>query len=219
MAGKICARCGKNEGDGDEFYGSFCATCRADSKIPDKMQILIKRCPKCGRVKYETDFLDERKGIESAVLSQLRKNLNFESAEMKIEKISEKEARATANAVFEIDGKIMNREIPVNAKIQKHPCTECRKMSARYHEAIIQVRGTEKKVERFVNNFQGRVEEAGGMVTGLEEQENGVDILVSDKTLAMKVAMSLHMPYVATRKQMGIRKGTHVFKITFCYKL
>lgn len=214
---KICAKCGRVEQQA-EFVGAFCPSCAPalySASLPSR--IAVDKCPRCGRIRRGNEFLEaSREELTAAVTTRLRGSAEVAECRLKTETETKAVVPAELDCTFSQDGKEFRKTFSFEFAFEPRLCGACRKISSGYHEAILQLRGEAGRVERAAERFRRAL---GDEITKEKCGKNGVDLLIAERDAMMKLVMSLHKPYTATRKLKGVKRGRHQFVTTVCIRL
>ncbi len=182
-----CAVCGK-----EAVMDGLCAECYTKKNriavLPEKIKII--QCPKCGRIFLKNRWLkmDFYEAVESAILNALRVNDAY--SEIKID-VSVKDIK-TAEVVVsgELGGKKCMENYKVRIAIEKKLCNVC----AGNYEAILQLRGTNEKVEEMQNYVETHLKE-NVRITKIKAVKTGVDIYLNSRRFANSVSRALNKAF------------------------
>lgn len=208
MVGLICPRCGSNDQE-KEFVESFCIDC-LPIKIENPNKFEYERCKKCERIKVVTYWKPfDISEIQKNIVSKCRGE--FEDVKVDFD---------TSELVFNLGEKRKNVELrrKIEMSIKTTICPDCNKISGGYFEAVIQLRGEEKKVERTAK----KVLEMVGNKTFLsrtEETENGIDLLFGSSKAIVGIVNELGYRVTITKKLVGQEQGKRLFRTTFLIRL
>ena len=250
--GRFCAICGTINGP---FIDNLCENCYKkehplEIKKLDSLQVEI--CPECESLRILGSRVDTWKrdeSIEEIIREVARRTI--------IEKI---EVDTPLQYEFEDDieeNKIMNygvKEFAVKTKVYAKPykdfsefeedfttrlkmrratCDECSKYKIGYYEAILQVRGEDRKltpkeeedIENLIERMMKQYEDAKmAYILDLDVDQDGITAKVSTKFLAESLAkeikgISAGKIFVAYEHKTTSRDGTDVYTNTYLVKL
>jgi nonsense-mediated mRNA decay protein 3 len=109
-------------------------------------------------------------------------------------------------------GAFIKRTIPLT--ILQNMCPDCNKISGDYFEAIIQLRGDPKKVEKYAIMLIDRLEKKT-FINKTEDSKNGVDIYVGNSKAVVSVINEIKYRCLITQKLVGADQGRRLFRTTF----
>ncbi len=199
MVEKLCPKCGRSDKE-VKFEGNFCIDCYIEMnkpQLPSKITIYI--CRECGasRVRSWEDLDIE----ESA--AQLLKD--------------KKLGKPTVNRMgdyFYIKYPKIDHEFKVRIREKSSLCDQCAKRAAGYYEAIIQLRDSYAKREKFIDKLIRMLEKAT-FITKIVEDKKGLDIYVGDKTITRSILSALKLKPKVTHTLYGVKDGRRVYRTTF----
>jgi NMD protein affecting ribosome stability and mRNA decay len=199
---RFCPLCGKPDSQ-MEFHGELCVPC-AESRMKDLPNVKVMFCPKChslidkGRKKKDATLSEE-------VIRLLRlkgKNALFDEEKGEIEYDTE-------------HGRIRRKVLLL---IDKNQCADCDRSGSQYFEAIIQLRGDGKKVEKMAGSLVRKLEQRT-FVPKIEELHEGLDIYCGSRNEAIAALNAFSLPYVRTEKLAGQRDGKRLYRTTLLVRL
>ncbi len=171
-----CPTCGRSSKD-VRFIGEFCfdcATAKLGIGLPTNAEIEV--CKHCRRIRVGAEF--EKPGNDSlaAALSHV---LKLKGCSIKVKSFDDNVAVLKLACDTE-QGKVgMTREVTIKKAFRS--CRDCSRMKAGYYEAIVQLRGTPKTVEKMHHAIENFLVAGGGFISKVVEHEKGVDLYASDK--------------------------------------
>lgn len=210
---KHCPVCNRSSND-VEFYGEFCRFCMEDRlkrKIPHNIEINF--CKRCGKIKVKGAFVKPNgKRLESVISSAIKgyeiNLINYADTSARIE-AAEKEGDLVARA---------EKEIALSYK--KTLCEVCYKRASSYYEAVMQLRGSPDRIERFTKKIKAYLESRGAFVARAEEVDNGSDVYVSSKRLAGEFIADNRLAAKISYTLYGLdKRGRRVYRHTYSVRL
>ena len=250
--GRFCAICGTMNGP---FLDNLCEKCYKKENPLEikKLEILpVEICPKCETLRIlgtQVDTWKREESIEEILREVARRTI-----------IEKTEVDTPLQYDFEDDiedSKIMNygvKEFAVNTRVYAKPhkdfsefeevfttrlkmrratCDECSKYKIGYYEAILQVRGEnrrltekeEEEIENLIERMMKQYEDAKmAYILDLDVDQDGITAKVSTKFLAESLAkeikgISAGKISVAYEHKTTSRDGTDVYTNTYLVKL
>lgn len=226
----LCVECGKREAK----YDNLCEVCFLKkvkfTYLPS--YISITQCPHCGAIKFKGEW--KRMSREDMLRELILRNVKFlhhyDSFTLEIEE-EESRREATLHVIFNIRYKDLEvkEEHFSNVKINYESCTRCNRYFGNYFEAILQLRGMREGEEEIVKEFAySRIEHYSQknenlFLTKEERRKEGIDLYLSDKREAKKIAKEICEKYGATLKEspqiVGRKDGQDVYRVTYSVRL
>jgi nonsense-mediated mRNA decay protein 3 len=205
MSALVCPKCGRTS-DNVAFIESFCVD-DYPLKLSTPPKIALERCTRCGRVRLRGEWtvFGERK-IADFIKSKCRGD--FESFEYDSE-------RGIATFTLRAKNRI-ERHIPL--EMEKTICQQCSRISGGYYEAIIQLRGSRAKQERYAELFIRKLEQVT-FVTRTEEKDEGLDIYAGSSKAVVEMMGKLGIKVLMTKKLVGRDQGKRLYRTTFLIRL
>jgi len=226
----LCVECGKREAK----YDNLCEVCFLKkvrfTYLPPYMS--ITQCPHCGAIKFKGDW--KRMSREDMFRELILRNVEFlhhyDSFTLEIE---ERESRggAALHTIFKVRYKDLEvkEEHFSTVSINYESCTRCNRYFGNYFEAILQLRGMREGEEEMVKEFAySRIEHYSQkneklFLTKEERRKEGIDLYLSDKREAKKIAKEICEKYGATLKESpqiaGRKDGHDVYRVTYSVRL
>jgi nonsense-mediated mRNA decay protein 3 len=252
LKGRFCAVCGKKEGP---FLDNMCENCyKRENPLEIKIipSLDIEICPSCGTIFVSRAHIDTWSREES--LEEIIREISKSKI---IEKIN---VDFSYNSEFEDDieeSKIMNygvkfftmittitakpykefgefiREGKTRLKMVRQSCDDCSKYKSGYFEAILQVRGENRKltekeeeeIENLIEKMMKQYEDARlAYILDLEVDNDGITANVSTKFLAETIAREIKnftagKLTVAYEHKTTSKDGTEVYTNTYLVRL
>lgn len=232
----FCVECGKEL---PIFKDGSCINCylknHSFSKGPEIIDLPV--CTHCNSYKYKSNWTSNLFG---EVLIRLVKNHFTISREFKKIDINSKcsEEREGMNCKIIISGFVndveINEEHDLFVRFKKTVCDVCSKQFGGYHEAIIQIRADNRKIEKDeLKNIRLSVEslvedmKAKGnrslFITDVAEEHGGLDFYISDKGSGLVIAKKLQGTYGGIIKQssknIGMKDSRQIYRMTYLLRL
>lgn len=213
---KICPSCGKSE---KQFIGSFCTDCFSKQPLVDVQEknLEVVLCPRCGRVKSGSAWVQFTPGLVEELV--LRKSKSRFPLSAKISFTQGKRFLGT-NAEFyvAVDGHEVRQAKNFEIPLVKTLCLDCNRQAGGYKEAIVQIRGDEKRVERALKSIERTIEGKTFWKTELKKT-GGADLTAGSKNIVLDAVRQLKKPFSLSHKLMGVRNGKRVFLVTVLLKV
>lgn len=201
----ICPKCGAEE-TSKPFIGSFCIDCHyIKIKIPNKIEII--QCPCCLKIRLRgewTGFSEEK--VCNYVIEQFKGD--FTKAEFLLEK---------KQAIFSIekDGKKTEVNKKINFAIRRNMCRDCSRAKGGYFEAILQLRGADSQIEKYMRVFERKIKKGKLAISRILEVKNGVDLYCMSAKITREILDELDLKYTISRTLAGQEQGKKFYRITF----
>lgn len=210
-----CPSCGAREGE-KPFVKNFCAECfprYAPALIALPKEIVLLKCPRCSRFRKGSEWIEgEAKTLFEEKIKSAHPIIELRA------RLDENLKRLFVEAVLEVEGQKVAARASTRAEVKKTICEDCARMASGYHEAIIQLRGNRKRVERLAEKLLRRLGRETFVTSEVEKRE-GIDLLVGSKKTALQALAELHLPYAMANKLVGVREGKHVHRTTVCIRI
>ncbi|MCX8196891.1 MAG: 60S ribosomal export protein NMD3 [Candidatus Micrarchaeota archaeon] len=199
---RFCPLCGGSDSQKD-FIGELCVSCAAD-KIDNFPPISVSVCASCHSV------LDKAKKRKRCSLDEEIVRI------LKLKDFSPHFSQDYKSVFFQVEGNWISKPIKVN--IIRMVCFECGKRSSQYFEAIIQLRGEEAKISKYLNLLCFALEKTT-FVSKIESLKEGIDIYVGSRREAISALNKLGLPFLRTEKLAGQRQGKRLYRTTLRVRL
>ncbi len=199
---RYCPICGKSD-QHSPFHGELCVNCAKD-RIKALPSVKVMFCPKCH------SLLDKGRNKKDATLSEevirllklKRSNALFDEKTGEIEYDTE-QGRIKQTIVLLTD---------------KNQCVDCDRSGSQYFEAIVQLRGDERKVEKMTGLIVNKIEQKS-FVPKIEELKEGIDIYCGSRNEAIATINSFALGFLRTEKLAGQRDGKRLYRTTLLVRL
>jgi len=209
---KICPRCGVSS-KSRSFVGTFCIDCKLkDVKIEIPSKIKIQSCKSCGRIKF-ANWQERSKELLEKIIAKHAKG-EFEG--LKISHLNDGRCSVSFLVRFDLAPFEVKRELEIN--FDEKLCEECYRKVSGYYEAIIQLRGDKKKVDRFFEKLRGGLAKRT-FISKLVEHKNGIDIYVGSRDATAEILSYYNLKPSISDKLYGIKEGKRLFRRTYCIRL
>ncbi|MCL4404458.1 MAG: 60S ribosomal export protein NMD3 [Candidatus Marsarchaeota archaeon] len=213
---KYCPTCNRSSEEA-RFIGEFCEFCVADKiKATLPKVIKLRRCRVCGAIRDSDGFTDY--SIE-AMTDAVSHELHIPNCKIRIKELDLQMRKAVLRMVCELNDGTVGFDYEIGLRFTKEMCPSCYRKSAGYYEAILQLRGSEKNVAKFLDSFNLFLVKGNAFVSKTEEMGKGIDMYISDKKLVSGYFM-LHksLKPKVSYKLYGLKKGKklyrHIYSLT-----
>jgi len=199
---RFCPKCGKPDLE-KEFYGELCLDC-AKTRLQPFSPVKIFVCQKCGeviskaRIKKECSVADE-----VARLLKIKNAAPVFSPDFTSVEYGSEYGRITQ---------------AVEVMSEKSMCTVCGRAGTQYFEAIVQLRGDPKKIEKMEGFLVKRIK-SRSFIPKIEELKEGIDIYCGSRNEAIAALNSYQLGFLRTEKLAGERNGKRLYRTTLLVRL
>jgi len=202
----ICPKCGKTS-DEVSFIGPFCTECYP-VKIRCPKEIILKKCKRCNKIRLRGEWIKpEESEIGRYVISKCRgdfKEGNYSGGK--------------AEFIIEKEGQRITVEKPIDVKYEIVTCSDCSRIAGGYFEAIIQLRGDLKKVEKFAERIVKRLQKKT-FISKFTEKKEGIDINIGSTKEVILLFSEWGVKAKITRKLVGRKEGRRLYRTSFSVRL
>lgn len=232
----FCVECGR-EG---ELIGSLCVECyskrHATVSLADHVDLTL--CAHCSSMETDKGWEDVGSVREAAVLAvehalKLPKGASLSEARVHLSEKDERNLEAAVDIVFNLEGHAFERALGTVVRLKRGSCIECSKQQGRYYEAILQVRGQERELDKATERgIQAMVTERVAsmrkssrevFISKVERVKGGLDFFFSTIPAARNVARELQESKCAEFKESsslwGRRDGKDIYRMTYLVRL
>jgi nonsense-mediated mRNA decay protein 3 len=232
----FCVECGK-EG---ELIGPLCLECHSKrhvhASLPEFVDVVF--CAHCSSLQVGDEWEDigsVKDAIEQSLLRAVTvpKGVSIQEFLVRLKEKDEKTFEATADVVLASHGHEFRRELIATARIRRGACKECSKQQGSYFEAILQVRGDDRTLNRdneeemrqqVLDKVKAlRADSREVFVSKVERVRGGLDFYFSTARSARIVARWLQdlrcAEYKESTSLWGRREGREVYRVTFLIRL
>ncbi len=213
---KYCPTCNRSS-DEARFIGEFCEFCIIDKiKATLPKVIKIRRCKVCGSIRDSKGFTEYSDEAMSDAISQ---QFHMPNSKIRFKGLDESKKIAELHISYELSEGGVGFNYPISIKFTKEMCPSCYRRSAGYYEAILQLRGSDRNVAKFLDSFNPFLIRGNAFVSKTEEMGNGIDMYISDKKLVSGY-FALHkiLKPKVSYKLYGVKKGKklyrHIYSLT-----
>ena len=199
---RYCPMCGKADSNAP-FLGELCEDC-AKTKVKPLPTVHITICAKCGSL------------IDKA---RKKKDVKVEDEIIRLLKLKQNGAAYDpAASTVTYDSSFGRITQPVLVLTEKSQCLVCGRAGTQYFEAIVQLRGPEKRVEMMADWVIKRIQ-SRSFVPKIEELKEGIDIYCGSRNEAIAALNQFNLSYFRTEKLAGERNGKRLYRTTLLVRL
>ncbi len=204
----ICPICGRSS-DEVRFIDAFCVDdYPVDIRMPSRID--LQQCKRCLRVLLKGIWVPYNQNkISGYVLSKVKGTYDTANIDF-----------TRGAAVFEIKRgeKVFTIERPAPFRIITGMCPEDNRISGGYFQAIIQLRGERKKVEKFATMFFKDLSDRT-YISKTEEKDEGLDLYVGSSKAVLSLMIKNGFKTLITKKLVGRSEGKRLYQTTFLLRL
>jgi len=199
---RYCPTCGKSD-EKAAFHGEMCMEC-AKTRVAPLPVARITVCAKCGEV------MDK---------GRKKKNMTVQEEATRLLKLKEcSPVYSEGDTKVEYDTPVGRLKQDVSILITKAQCADCSRSHSQYFEAIIQLRGNEKKVERMAGVLGSRIE-SRSFIPRIDELKEGIDIYCGSRNEAIAALNAQKLGFLRTEKLAGEKNGKRLYRTTLLVRL
>ncbi len=200
----FCPKCGKTG-------GGICFECLLEENPLNVDKPAIEFCD-CGKVRFRQKWVDDIIGL----LPVITAGAITLPAGVRLREVSvvphprKKTLTWEAALTLEYGGRVHHMAVACHADLRKIKCPSCTKTSARYFEAVLQVRGERQSLAP-----------SGREVSDVKRAKEGVDYYIKSVSYARKIAKQykkLGYAVSESEKLFGQREGKEVYRVSFSVK-
>jgi nonsense-mediated mRNA decay protein 3 len=204
----ICPKCGRDS-DSIPFIDAFCV-----DDFPIKVQcpakLEIMSCKACGDMHLKGEWMPSN---PRKIAAYIESKCKGDFAEAKYDIIRQ----MVTFTIVKGDNKMqVERTVLIDKKITT--CPKCSRISGGYFEAIIQLRGDPKKVEKTAASIIKKIGKAT-FITKTEELDEGTDIYAGSSKAVIMLMGELGLRTLMTKKLVGRDQGKQLYRTTFLIRL
>jgi NMD protein affecting ribosome stability and mRNA decay len=199
---RFCPFCGIPESQ-RQFIGESCLECSM-KRIPPLPNLRISLCSKCG------ELIDK---------GRKKKGVSIEEELIRLLKLKGKNAVYRPDK-FEVEydsagGRVSQTVLVIASKTQ---CTVCSRASSQYFEAIIQLRGERKRVEKMADRLCEQLNKKT-FIPKIDELHEGLDLYCGSRNEAIAALNVFSLGYIRTEKLSGQKDGKRLYRTTLLVRL
>jgi nonsense-mediated mRNA decay protein 3 len=228
----FCVECGK-EG---ELIGPLCPECHSKkhvrASLPEFVDVTL--CAHCSALQVE-DRWEEVGSVKEAVEQSVTravvvpKDVSVDDLQVLLTEKDERTFETRVEMSLRSQGHVFGRIVSTTVRLKRGACKECSKQKGSYFEAILQLRGDERVLNRdnedevrqqVLDRVDAmRADSREVFVSKVERVRGGLDFYFSTAPAARIVARELQDQRCAEYKEStslwGRREGREVFRVTF----
>ncbi|HPC10313.1 MAG TPA: NMD3-related protein, partial [archaeon] len=147
---RYCPKCGKEITD-ENSINNFCIDCyMQEHKIIQIPEINISICVKCGKIKFQGKYYNNKEDIEKIIQKNIKVN-DIEQARAQAFLNLDLENNKNNYILVIVQGLLGNKitqikqQIPINLK--KETCVSCSRTAGKYYTTILQIRFNDKETQ------------------------------------------------------------------------
>ncbi|MBI4019593.1 MAG: hypothetical protein HY364_05060 [Candidatus Aenigmarchaeota archaeon] len=198
----FCIECGKNAES-----GYICVECLSKKSALRLKSFEIIMCPRCpdGEEKAQNH-------IKERIDKSLENIKNVKS--FKVETNLKGPVTATVTATIALTGGKTRKELKtIRISVRKRLCENCSRLSGNYHEAVLQIRGSQK--EEILELVKQMV--APQYLARIDTKKEGYDARIVRKSEAIRVATSLGKEFkvISSFKLAGEKDGKMLYRSVY----
>ena len=228
----FCVECGK-EG---ELIGPLCPECHSKKHVHASLPefVDVTMCAHCSAHQVDDRWEEVgsvKEAIEQSVMRAVivPKDVGVEDLQVQLVEKDERNFEARVELVLRSHEHDFRRTLSTTVRLKRGACKECSKQMGSYFEAILQIRGDERVLNRenedevrqqVLDRVDAlRSESREIFVSKVERVRGGLDFYFSTAPAARIVARELQDQRCAEYKEStslwGRREGREVFRVTF----
>ncbi len=231
-----CVDCGK---DKPIFREGSCLECYLKNHRfthgPDVFHIPV--CNYCGAYKYKNTWKNE--SFETVVKRYVKNAFSFSNElndiQISVDCHDEEDTIFCKVTIYsKIDDEQVSEDHYVEIRLKPNVCDICSKQFGGYHEAILQIRSSEKKmseeqkksIETFLDALVYSMQKNGNrklFVTDKNYEKTGIDYLLSDKQAAAAIIKKAQSEFcgeiTVSSSNVGMSDGKQVYRMTYLLRL
>ncbi len=232
----FCVECGKEK---PIFKDGCCVDCYLSSHDFTSGQEVIDMpvCNHCGSLKYKNTWTND--SFEKTLQRYVKQcfDISKELTDTKIVLDCE-EKKEYISCTVTIKGTLETEEISethqVTVRLHPNVCDICSKRFGGYHEAIIQIRPSEKKIEDehlreiqlFIEDLIFSMQKKGNrklFIADMGLEHGGIDFFLSDKQAAFSIVKQAQGRFggeiTVSSKNVGMKDSRQVYRMTYLLRL
>ena len=224
----FCVECGR-EG---KLYESLCEGCFRKKTVLAKLPTTIDavRCVSCGSLFLNKKWAASKDIIKDAVSSSVKYHNDAEECDIDVKSVYKDERNA--DVMVKVKGVILGlnftEEHASEVKIKNAVCSKCSKMFGKYHEAIVQVRAADRKLnEEEINTVlsvaEQMVKKCATFISNYEKMHGGIDLYIGSMSAGRMITKTIsdkyHANYSESPKLVGKKNGKDVYRVTFAVRI
>ena len=209
---RYCPTCNRSS-DTVKFYGSFCEFCTKE-KFSNSLKRLVEvtRCKNCERIRKGSFFVEATgRNMDELLASKFHG--------YRVHLINLTGRLATVDITEATPEGDLSIEKGIEIKYNKVLCEKCYKRMSDYYEAVIQLRGSKERIDKFVERIYKFFEKQDEYVSQLKDVDNGIDVFVSNKKTAGAFMSEYDLKPNVSFTLYGEKNGRRIYKNTYALHL
>lgn len=199
---RFCVRCGREEAPGLPLIEGLCVECYASIKklveVPETIDVV--RCSVCGAIRvFGGRFASVKPEdyLKAVVENYIAKGkVVKEVSEVRVEGVLMREGEALVRLSGNVGRIRVEQTLLIKLSVRKVVCPLCLKYKTRSFEAVVQLRAGNSRAMRIIAELRSRFREHPGVID-VKDHENGVDLLVIDKSIAARIVKDVEARYTS----------------------
>lgn len=215
MTTMFCSKCGRKNG---RLIANLCEECfweSREAKIPSEVKVVV--CPICSSYLRGKKWV-KRQSLEKAIvegcaheverLSELRGDLKISSIKEDVEEIPDR-IRLEVEVSFED----FSRTFTSKGNVVYQRCDRCKEVAQGKYEAMVQIRGWDKKALSSINSIIEEFKVVNGKpeISEVKEVANGIDVKFMSvnkaRLFAKRISERMKAEVKESAKVSGMREG------------
>jgi len=204
-----CVKCGS---DNKKMIGPFCIDCYP-LNIKTK-PIELKMCVKCGGIFIHGKWVKNKQEQMEEMSKLMRRKIKGDKIE-NVRYLGDTNEIEITLKDYGVEFKVLRTS---GIEIEKMVCQTCSRMSSGYFEAIVQLRGNEKKVERALRRIIKCMEKVS-FIAKIDEDKRGFNIFTGSSKATAQCLINLNeemkFKQKITRTLSGLKEGKKMYRVTY----
>lgn len=204
----VCPKCGKRN-DETGFIEAFCAECYPiNIQLPKKITLLF--CKHCNKMLLKGKWIPYNKNVIGEYLIGKCRG-DFSAAEY------DPDSETITFTILK-RGTEAKVKMIVPVELENVTCITCSRISGGYFESIIQLRGDEKRVEKYKKIFLEELSKKTFIIKEKLQKTGGADLYIGKTKEVIKLMQELGLKAKITRKLIGRQEGKRLYRTTFAIR-
>ena len=232
----LCVECGRER---DIFRNGVCLECylKHHSFSSGPTFIDIPLCVHCGSMRYKSTWMNDP--LEMVLkrwvkhFFYIERDLRNVSIEVNCN-LDKEEIPCEITIIGFIDGIEIREGHRVTIRLKRTVCDVCSKRFGGYHEAILQLRTSKRKLsnqekedlKKFIEEMVYSMQEKGNrklFIADVGEEHGGLDFYLSDKQVAHAIIKKAQDHFGGelkiSSKNIGMKNGRRIYRMTYLLRL
>ncbi len=231
-----CINCGSE----CKLYEHLCGPCYIKKTKFFKLREVVKitLCSQCSareKANHWEEYSSDKEAIDKAVIENIVIYNGIRSPNFKLElqPIRTNNLRATVSIEARYDDLKINAELISEVRLKYSTCARCSRVLGNYFEAIIQLRGADRKLDENELNLARTIVESvlttldhpepNAFLSKVEYLHGGIDFYIGSSTIAKQISRDLSKKFAGKIKEssslMGRKDGSDVYRFTYSIRL